>query len=123
MPAHGNVADLADPNVVKVVVDHEGFALYFSRAAIPYHGRNLGIRFSLAPTNTWASMSTDVTSCLKLAALKPTPLERSERLEQLRALEHGYRIRTVEITRDPIGVDTPEDLDRVRQIISAGAPA
>ena len=115
------VADLADPNVVKVVVDHEGFALYFSRAAIPYP---VETGDSIQP-GTYKHVGLYVYRrdfLLKLAALKPTPLERSERLEQLRALEHGYRIRTVEITRDPIGVDTPEDLDRVRQIVSAGAP-
>ena len=115
-------ADLADPNVVKVVIDHEGFALYFSRAAIPHH---VGPGDSLQ-SGTYKHVGLYVYRrdfLLKLATLEPTPLERSEHLEQLRALEHGYRIRTVEITRDPIGVDTPEDLDRVRQIISAGAPA
>jgi 3-deoxy-manno-octulosonate cytidylyltransferase (CMP-KDO synthetase) len=52
---------------------------------------------------------------LTFAGLPRTPLERAEGLEQLRALEHGYRIRTVETTGDAIGVDTPEDLDRVRR--------
>ena len=54
---------------------------------------------------------------VRLASLDPTPLEQAERLEQLRALEHGYRIQTVETTHDPIGVDTPEDLKRVRRIV------
>lgn len=60
---------------------------------------------------------------LTLSRLEPTPLERAERLEQLRALEHGYRIMTTRIDDDPIGVDTPADLERVRRRLAAGAPA
>ena len=116
-----DTADLVDPNVVKVVVDHEGFALYFSRAAIP-HPVEPG---PAVQAGTYKHVGLYVYRrdfLLQLAALEPTPLERAERLEQLRALEHGYRIRTAEIARDPIGVDTPADLDRVREIVSAGAP-
>jgi 3-deoxy-manno-octulosonate cytidylyltransferase (CMP-KDO synthetase) len=58
---------------------------------------------------------------LTLADLPATPLERAEALEQLRALEHGYRILAVETAYDSIGVDTPEDLERVRQLMAAGA--
>ena len=60
---------------------------------------------------------------LTLSRLAPTPLERAERLEQLRVIEHGYRIMTARIDDDPIGVDTPADLDRVRRRLAAGAPA
>ena len=60
---------------------------------------------------------------LALSRLAPTPLERAERLEQLRALEHGHRIMTTRIDDDSIGVDTPADLERVRQRLAAGAPA
>ena len=118
-----DAGDLTDPNVVKVVVDRHGYALYFSRAPIPY-----------APAI--GTQSTEFLgykhiglyvyrreSLLQLASLEQTPLERAERLEQLRALEHGFRILTVETTDDPIGVDTPEDLDRVRRIVSAEASA
>ena len=111
-------ADLTTPSVVKVVVDAAGYALYFSRSAIPFvrpgrtvpvHWRHLGLyvyRREFLRT---------------LAALPPTPLEQAEGLEQLRALEHGYRIGTVETDADTIGVDTPEDLERVRRLVEAGA--
>ena len=59
----------------------------------------------------------DARFLLTLASLPQTPLERAEGLEQLRVLEHGHRIRTVETTSDTIGVDTPEDLERVRQLM------
>jgi 3-deoxy-manno-octulosonate cytidylyltransferase (CMP-KDO synthetase) len=60
---------------------------------------------------------------LKVAALPPTPLEVSESLEQLRVLEHGFRIRAVETEYDSIGVDTPEDLERVRRQLTVGTSA
>ena len=112
--------ELTDPNVVKVVVDAGGFALYFSRAAIPYQGD--------AGTGPVAGTYRHVglyayrrAFLLHVAGLAPTPLERAERLEQLRALEHGYRIRTVEAAGEPLGVDTPGDLDRVRRLVAGGA--
>ncbi len=60
------------------------------------------------------------TFLLELARLPQTPLEQAEGLEQLRVLEHGFRIATVETTADTIGVDTPEDLERVRRLVEAG---
>ena len=108
--------ELANPNVTKVVVDREGFALYFSRAPIPY-ARN-------APAAAaWGHVGLYVyrRDCLlRLASLAPTDLERSEALEQLRALEHGIRIKTIETAHASIGVDTPDDLERVRRLIPAG---
>jgi 3-deoxy-manno-octulosonate cytidylyltransferase (CMP-KDO synthetase) len=107
-------ADLENPAVVKMVVDLDGYALYFSRRAIP-HGR------SGAPL-TWRHLGLYAyrrAFLCALAALPPTPLELAEALEQLRALEHGYRIRTAETTTDSIGVDTPEDLEHVRRRLHA----
>jgi 3-deoxy-manno-octulosonate cytidylyltransferase (CMP-KDO synthetase) len=105
-------ADLDNPAVVKVVVDGEGFALYFTRKAVPF------VRPGQPAPASWRHLGLYAyrrSFLLKFAALAPTPLERAEGLEQLRALEHGYRIRTVETGIDAIGVDTPEDLERVRQ--------
>jgi 3-deoxy-manno-octulosonate cytidylyltransferase (CMP-KDO synthetase) len=112
-------AELTNPNVVKVVLDRGGFALYFSRAAIP-HARD--------PRGGWPPLYKHIglyayrrSTLLVLATLEPTPLERAESLEQLRALEHGIRIKAVETTHDTIHVDTPEDLEDVRRLISAPA--
>jgi 3-deoxy-manno-octulosonate cytidylyltransferase (CMP-KDO synthetase) len=108
-------AELQDPNVTKVVVDREGFALYFSRAPIPY------VRNGSPAAPAWRHVGLYVyrRDCLlQLATLEPTELERSEALEQLRALENGIRILAVETQHDSIGVDTPADLERVRQLLS-----
>jgi 3-deoxy-manno-octulosonate cytidylyltransferase (CMP-KDO synthetase) len=115
-----SVEELHNPNAVKVVVDREGFALYFSRAPIPYRRDAFG---SMPPATAWMHVGLYVyrrTCLLQLAALPPTPLEQSEMLEQLRALEHGVRIATVETTTETVGVDTPEDLERVRARLEAG---
>jgi len=109
-----DVAELNNPSVVKLVIDAEGYALYFTRASIPF------VRPGQASPVAWRHMGLYVyrrTFLLKLATLPQTPLEQAEGLEQLRVLEHGYRIRTVETTLDTIGVDTPEDLERVRRLI------
>jgi 3-deoxy-manno-octulosonate cytidylyltransferase (CMP-KDO synthetase) len=106
-------ADTLNPHVTKVVVDAQDFALYFSRAPIPF------ARPGCPPAPAWRHVGLYVyrRACLlRLAALPPTALERSEALEQLRALEHGIRIKAVETEFDSIGVDTPEDLERVRAI-------
>jgi 3-deoxy-manno-octulosonate cytidylyltransferase (CMP-KDO synthetase) len=110
--------DFRNPNVVKVVVNRAGFALYFSRAPIPFT-RDAG------PDRASASAFKHIglyvyrrAFLLSFAGLAPTPLEQAESLEQLRALEHGYRIRTVETTHDSVGVDTPADLDRVRRLVA-----
>ena len=117
-----DTADLQDPHVVKVAVGRDGYALFFSRAAIGLdrvsgHGpaappvfKHIGLYAYRRPF------------LLTLSRLEPTPLERAERLEQLRVLEHGYRIMTTETEHDPIGVDTPADLERVRRLVAAGAP-
>jgi 3-deoxy-manno-octulosonate cytidylyltransferase (CMP-KDO synthetase) len=105
------------PNVVKVVTDRRGFALYFSRSRIP---------FPRGPQDSGAGPFKHIglyvyrrQFLLQLASLEPTPLERSESLEQLRVLEHGFSIKMVETRHDSIGVDTPEDLERVRRQLTA----
>jgi 3-deoxy-manno-octulosonate cytidylyltransferase (CMP-KDO synthetase) len=106
--------DKQNPNVTKVVVDQDDFALYFSRAPIPF------VRPGSAPAPAWRHVGLYVyrRECLiKLAGLPPTQIENSEALEQLRALEHGIRIKVVETQFDSIGVDTAEDLARVRAAI------
>ena len=114
-------SDAHDPHVVKVVVDQRGFALYFSRAAIPHVDRASGLNSTAAVYKHIGLYAYRRDFLLRLATLPPTPLEQTERLEQLRALEHGYRIATEETPDDPVGVDTLDDLERVRHIIGAGA--
>ncbi len=115
--------EFQSPHVVKAVVGLDGFALYFSRAAVPYRRAtaNLG-----APDRAFKHIGLYVyrRECLlELAALPPSPLEVAESLEQLRALGHGIRIKAVETRYDSIGVDTPEDLERVRGLCASAARA
>ncbi|HSB51187.1 MAG TPA: 3-deoxy-manno-octulosonate cytidylyltransferase [Dissulfurispiraceae bacterium] len=122
-----DVLEITDPNVVKVTFDKEGFALYFSRAPVPYHRDVFGQGMSgLAPSalhkvrmfkhiGIYAYRRDEL---LRFAALKPTWLEESERLEQLRALEHGFRIKVGETLCDTMGVDTPGDLERVKRCLN-----
>ena len=118
-----DAADLQNPHVVKVAVDRNGYALFFSRAAIGL-GRATGRGPAAPPVYKHIGLyAYRRPFLLTLSRLEPTPLERAEQLEQLRVLEHGYRILTTETERDPIGVDTPEDLERVRRLVAAGAPA
>ncbi|MFO7695156.1 MAG: 3-deoxy-manno-octulosonate cytidylyltransferase [Vicinamibacterales bacterium] len=111
-------AELQNPNAVKVLVDRQGFALYFSRAPVPYR-REAGQAFGavLRHVGLYAYRREFL---LTLASLPRTPLERIESLEQLRALEHGYRIRVVETASPSVPVDTPEDLERVRRLAADG---
>jgi 3-deoxy-manno-octulosonate cytidylyltransferase (CMP-KDO synthetase) len=101
-----------DPAVVKVVTDREGFALYFSRARIPYP-RDPNAAEVRKHIGIYAYQRDFLIAFSRLA---PTPLEQAESLEQLRALENGYRIKMVETDFSPMSVDTPEDLERVRQL-------
>jgi len=106
-------AALGNPNVVKVVMDAEGYALYFSRSRIPYPREGGG------ETHRHAGIYGYRVGFLKrYSRLKPAPLETAEALEQLRVLWHGFRIAvTVSETEIPPGVDTPQDLDAVRRMI------
>ena len=111
-------AELLNPNVTKVVVDRDGFALYFSRAPIPF------TRAGQPPAPAWAHIGLYVYSratLLRVAALPQTANERAEALEQLRALEHGIRIKAVETDRNTIGVDTADDLERARELVASGS--
>ncbi|MGH9895147.1 MAG: 3-deoxy-manno-octulosonate cytidylyltransferase, partial [bacterium] len=107
-----------NPNVVKVVTDGKGFALYFSRAPIP-HIR--GLRESGAEDGkVWGYRHVGVyvyrrDFLLAFSRLRPTPLEQTEGLEQLRALTHGYRIRVMDVDEPSVEVDTPEDLTKAER--------
>jgi len=122
-------ADFLSPNVVKVVCDLEGRALYFSRSPIPSLSRASELRFAeddksykpyTAYPPTYKHFGLYVyrrDALLRFVQMQPTPLENLEKLEQLRFLENGMSIRVVETSLDSIGVDTPEDLERARQIM------
>ncbi|HUU03112.1 MAG TPA: 3-deoxy-manno-octulosonate cytidylyltransferase [Myxococcota bacterium] len=101
--------ELDDPNVVKVVVDQNGHALYFSRAPIPL-ARDGQAAVVYRHIGLYAYRHEFL---LKLAELEQTPLEKAESLEQLRALENGYKISVVEVEQESIAIDTPEQLARV----------
>ncbi len=111
-------ATLADPNVVKVVTDLRGRALYFSRSPVPYPGRG---RPGVAREHI-GIYAYRREFLLEFSRLPPTELEAVEGLEQLRALEHGHGIAVVE-TEDHIGVsvDTPDDLEHARRILARAA--
>jgi 3-deoxy-manno-octulosonate cytidylyltransferase (CMP-KDO synthetase) len=105
-----------NPNVTKVVVDDEDFAMYFSRAPIPH------TREGCPEAPAWRHVGLYVyrrSTLLHLASLPPSALEQAEALEQLRALAHGIGIKCVETFCESIGVDTPDDLERVRALLAA----
>jgi 3-deoxy-manno-octulosonate cytidylyltransferase (CMP-KDO synthetase) len=136
--------EIMDPNVVKAVFGEKGFALYFSRAPIPYHrdsgamselmpgkgfmeagSSRMSVGPSRSPRPAWSrfykhigiySYKRDV--LLRLTEMKPTALEKTEKLEQLRALEHGFAIKVKETAFEIIGVDTPQDLERAETWLS-----
>jgi 3-deoxy-manno-octulosonate cytidylyltransferase (CMP-KDO synthetase) len=114
-----NEDEWLNPNVVKVVTDKEGFALYFSRAPIP-HPRD-GAERTSAPlgyrhVGIYAYRREFL---LKFARMRPAELERIEKLEQLRALANGYRIRVAEVDEPSIEVDTPADLEKAEAYLQA----
>lgn len=106
--------DFFDPNVVKVVADDRGYALYFSRAGIPYH-RSGTFEGAYRHVGVYAFRRDFL---LTFAANARSTLESREGLEQLRALQMGARIRLVEAQSRSIGIDTPEDLERARRVTS-----
>jgi 3-deoxy-manno-octulosonate cytidylyltransferase (CMP-KDO synthetase) len=120
------IEHLLDPNVVKVVTDVSGRALYFSRAPIPWHRDSapagLGSPQSAAGARRHIGIyAYRVGALLRLASLAPTPLENAEKLEQLRALENGFEIRVADAVEPPgQDVNTPEDFERVAARLSPG---
>ncbi len=114
--------DFFNPNVVKVVCDSRGRALYFSRAPIPWDRDQFADRRDVLPTVFPAQRHIGlyayrVSFLRRFGQLAASPLERCESLEQLRALWHGYPIQVVSVDHAPAsGVDTPEDLERVRRL-------
>ncbi|MFO1283963.1 MAG: 3-deoxy-manno-octulosonate cytidylyltransferase [Burkholderiales bacterium] len=122
-----DVDEAFNPNVVKVVLDRRGYAMYFSRATIPWArdafaaGRDV-LPSGLSIQRHYGLYAYRVSFLARYPTLEPAPVERFEALEQLRALWHGYRI-VVDVTigTPAPGVDTPEDLDRVRAIVARGA--
>ena len=111
---------LFDPNVIKVALDKSNFALYFSRATIPYHAANSDIKVPVYYKHIGLyGYTKDFLFTFK--NLPPSPLEKTERLEQLRILEAGFRIKVIETQFDTIGVDTPADLTLVKEHLASHA--
>lgn len=118
------LVDFRNPNIVKVVLRDDGRALYFSRAAIPFP------REAVSADGVWNADGIDLSLVrrhtglyvyrreflLEFARMSPSPLERTEKLEQLRILERGYDIRVVQVDEPSIGVDTQADLELVRAL-------
>ena len=112
-PIHDD-ASLANPNVVKVVLDAAGYALYFSRAQIPFPREPGGVWYRHAGIYGYRNEFLQ-----RFAGLSVSPIEKTEALEQLRALWHGYRIAVVVSAAEiPPGVDTPQDLEAVRRMLA-----
>ena len=109
-----DIQDIENPNNVKVVVDQSGFALYFSRSVIPYPREiNVGVRY-MQHVGIYAFRKQ---ALLDFYNLPMKSLEASEKLEQLRYLEFGKRIKMVETNHIGIGIDTPEDLEKARRLL------
>jgi 3-deoxy-manno-octulosonate cytidylyltransferase (CMP-KDO synthetase) len=108
-----NESDINDFNVVKVVTDSNDFALYFSRFPIPYYRSSINkVVYKHVGIYLY-----EREFLLKITKMKPTPLEEAEKLEQLRILENGYKIKVVNTDYDPISVDTEEDIKKVEYIM------
>lgn len=112
-------ADIANPNAVKVVTGIDGRALYFSRATIPFDRDAASFTGYRKHLGVYAYRKAALE---RFAALKPSPLEEIERLEQLRMLENGMAIYVAHTETDTVGVDTEEDLQRVEAILLSRHP-
>ncbi|MEI6914250.1 MAG: 3-deoxy-manno-octulosonate cytidylyltransferase [Armatimonadota bacterium] len=109
----GNNEDPNDPNLVKVVTDSEAHAIYFSRCPIPYPRSGNPAHFAHIGVYAWRR-----DALFEFPKLARGVLEQAESLEQLRALEAGWKIKMVSTHYRPIGVDTPEDLDKARRVLA-----
>jgi 3-deoxy-manno-octulosonate cytidylyltransferase (CMP-KDO synthetase) len=122
-----SVEDVFNPSVVKVVTDSRGFALYFSRSPLPYVRPAPGLTLEeslrldarlLSNYRKHSGLYAYRSGFLQqFAGMEPSPLERLESLEQLRALENGYRVRVVQVEHRSTGVDTEQDYGRVKRFI------
>ena len=118
--------DLLNPHMGKVVFDQRGLALYFSRSPLPWPGEDMDEEYLRQHRyfNTVGLYGYRRDFLLTFAALKPTPLEQIERLEQMRALEHGYRVMVRLTDYAPLGVDVPEDMVKAeRRLATEEAPS
>ncbi len=118
-------ADYENPNIVKVVVNGAGHALYFSRRTIPYlraaASRSVSEQLAAFPFLKHLGIyGYQRETLLRLVKLPVSPLEEAEKLEQLRALENGIRIGVAKVKYDSVGVDVPEDVGRVERLLSCG---
>lgn len=108
--------EIQNPNNVKVVVDQNNFALYFSRSVIPYpREENVGVRY-MKHIGIYAFRKS---ALMDFYTLPMQSLEASEKLEQLRYLEYGKRIKMIETNKGSIGIDTPEDLEKAKQLLAS----
>ena len=112
-------ADAADPNLVKVVLGIDGRAIYFSRCPIPFRRDDSPALAALLHLGIYAYRRSFL---LDFASWKPTPLEVTEKLEQLRALEHGRKIHVITVSRATNGIDTLEQYEEFVKRYNAGAP-
>ncbi|MFN8008564.1 MAG: 3-deoxy-manno-octulosonate cytidylyltransferase [Terriglobia bacterium] len=110
--------DLYNPNIVKVVTDRKGFALYFSRSPIPFSGSPPNLLKEASLYKRHMGLYAYRKSFLeRLPQLQPSLLEKTETLEQLRFLENGYRIKVLTTNYQPLAVDTPDDLLRIDEYL------
>ena len=115
--------ELFDPNIVKAVIDKEGFALYFSRNFIPFIRERVAHKPILETYTFYKHIGLYGYTKDFLFTYKNLPkskLEDAEKLEQLRAIEHGYKVKTIMTKYDTVGIDTPEDRERAKLLINQG---
>ena len=113
-----NEHEVLNPNIVKVVFDRKGFALYFSRSVIPYKSR--ATSNEQRTTNHYKHIGLYAYTkdfLFTFKSLPQSPLEKVEKLEQLRVIENGYKIKVIETRHDTVGIDTPEDLVKATELI------